>query len=87
VVDFDPAKDAKNIRKHGISLTRFADMTGHMFVEDERFDYGERRFLVFGAIDGRLHVAVLTYRGQDERIISLRRANQKEQKAYGKATA
>jgi uncharacterized DUF497 family protein len=38
---FDPAKDAANIRKHGISLARFANMTRHQFVADNRFDYGE----------------------------------------------
>lgn len=87
MLELDAAKDAASIRKHGISLARFAEMIDHLFVADHRFDYGEDRWLVFGHIDGRIHVAVITYRGADERIISLRRANRKERNAYEEATS
>jgi len=86
VLDFDPAKNARNIRERGISFERFADMDLEtaVAVEDARTDYGERRVRLFGRIDDRLHVAVITYRGDKVRVISLRRANDREERKYAK---
>jgi uncharacterized DUF497 family protein len=53
-------------------------------VEDARTDYGERWVRLFGSIDGRLHVAVITYRGDRVRVINLRRANRREERKYAK---
>ena len=83
VVDFDPAKEAINIAKHGISLTRFEDMVDQTFTEDVRHSQDEARYLVFGQIDGALHAAVITYRAGGLRVISLRRASRKERRIYG----
>ena len=52
--------------------------------EDTRKDYGERRLRVLGTIDGKLHAAVITPRGETIRVISLRRANRREERAYAK---
>ena len=52
--------------------------------EDTRKDYGERRLRVLGTIDGKLHAAVVTPRGETIRVISLRRANRREERAYAK---
>lgn len=49
---------------------------------DDRKSYGEERYQVFGCIDERLFVIVFTYRGADIRIISARKANAREVKAY-----
>jgi hypothetical protein len=51
-IEFDSAKDAANIAKHGISLARAADLDHVIVVEDDR--YAERRFRLYGLIDGRL---------------------------------
>lgn len=75
-VEFDPAKDAGNILKHGISLARAIDMENVVVVKDLRFD--EARFRLYGHIDGVWHCAAATLRGQVVRIINLRRAHQKE---------
>jgi uncharacterized DUF497 family protein len=85
-LEFDPAKNARNIRERGISLERFADMDLEtaVAIEDARIDYGERRVRLFGNIDDRLHVAVITYRGDTVRVISLRRANDREERKYAK---
>ena len=85
-LDFDPAKNARNIRERGISFERLADMDLEtaVAVEDARTDYGERRVRLFGSIDDRLHVAVITYRGDKVRVISLRRANDREERKYAK---
>jgi len=79
---FDPAKDATNIKDRGISLARVADMVPVAVVEDDRKDYGEIRQRVFGYIDGVGYCAVITERGEDTRVISLRRARSKEIKRY-----
>jgi uncharacterized DUF497 family protein len=39
---------------------------------------------MFGPIDDRLHVAVITFRGDRVRVISLRRANRREERRYAK---
>lgn len=85
VLEFDPAKNRENTRKHGIELSRFADMdfASIIYAEDQRFDYGEVRWLYYGLIDGTLFVACVTLRGDDTyRVISLRRASRRERKLY-----
>jgi uncharacterized DUF497 family protein len=85
-VAFDPGKDASNIAKHGISLARAEemDMSAALIREDDRFDYGETRYIAFGDIDYALHCFVFTFRGSKVRAISLRKANQKEIRRYGR---
>ncbi len=75
-IEFDPAKDAANIEKHGIPLSRATELADAVYVEDDRFD--EPRFRVYGYIDGVPHCAAVTIRGENLRIISLRRAHRKE---------
>jgi len=88
MVEFDAAKNAANLLRRGVGLVRFMDMEIETSIsyEDTREDYGERRFVVWGLLDGRLHVAVITYRGEKIRVISLRRANRREEKTYAKAS-
>ena len=67
-LEFDPAKNARNIRQRGIGLDRFAmDLGTAVSIEDTRADYGERRIRMFGFIDGRLHAAVITARREHSR--------------------
>jgi uncharacterized protein len=85
-IEFDPAKDDINRAKHGISLadaTRF-DWDTALEREDDRFDYGEVRFVAIGLIDARLYVMVFTEGSNDEvvRIISLRPAEKHETRFY-----
>ena len=84
--DFDPEKSARNERERGIAFERIADMDFEtaIAIEDTRKDYGERRLRVLGTIDGKLHAAVITPRGETIRVISLRRANKREEHAYAK---
>lgn len=55
----------------------------HLTVSDDRFDYGENRYFTIGFLEERMVVLVWTPRGEDQRIISMRKANDREQKAYG----
>lgn len=79
-IEFDPAKDAANIAKHGISLARAADLELLAYVADDRFD--EPRFRLYGLIDGEAHCVAGTDRDDKVRVISLRRAHAKEMRRY-----
>jgi uncharacterized DUF497 family protein len=85
--EWDKAKNSSNFAKHGLD---FADaeqvLTGPCvtFV-DSRFDYGEVRLITLGLLAGRAVVIAHAPRGEDTtRIISMRKANQREQKIYQK---
>lgn len=84
LIEFDPAKRATNLAKHQIDLAEaeavFAGDT--LTVEDDRYDYGEQRFITIGRLAGRMVVVVWTPRGAARRIISLRKANDREQATY-----
>ncbi len=75
-IEFDPAKDAANIAKHGMSLARAADFDLLAYVADNRFE--EPRFRLYGLIDGEAHCLAGTDRNGVVRVISLRRAHAKE---------
>ena len=85
-IEFDPAKDARNLAKHGVSLRAAADFDWDTALEreDDRFDYGEVRFVALGMIADRLHVLVFTEGSHDGavRAISLRPAEKQEARFY-----
>ncbi|WP_375392079.1 BrnT family toxin [uncultured Sphingomonas sp.] len=85
-IAYDPAKDAINIAKHGLSLSEFAgfDDTPKVIV-DYRRDYGEVRFQARGRIAGRPFCLVYVETLKGIRIISLRRAHEKEIRRYEQA--
>ena len=82
-IEFDSAKDADNIAKHGLSFADFAGFDAEpVIVVDDRIDYGETRYRAFGRIDGEGHAIVFTLRGEAMRLISFRRAHEKEMRRY-----
>lgn len=85
-VAFDQAKDIANRGKHGISLRAAASFEWDTALEreDDRFDYGEARFVAIGLIDARLYVMIFTEGPDDDtvRIISLRPAEKHETRHY-----
>ena len=83
-IEFDPAKDQANIDKHGVTLALAADIewSDVLCMPDDRRDYGEVREIGFTVIGQRLYVVVFVQRGQTMRIVSLRKANSREVKAY-----
>ncbi len=85
-IEFDPAKDAANIAKHGLSLAEAStmDLTTAAVVEDGRNAYGEGRYLAFNRIEGKPHCLVFTFRDGVVRVISFRRAHEKEMARYGR---
>ena len=87
-VTFDPAKDAANLAKHGVSLTEAAGFEWGTAVvwPDTRRDYGEARMVALGYIGLRIMVLVFVDRPPEQpterRVISLRKANSREVKRY-----
>ena len=82
--EWDDTKRKSNIKKHGIDFIN-APMTfdGYtLTIEDDRYDYGEERFITFGILEGRVVVVVHTENDDSIRIISIRRATKYEEKAY-----
>jgi uncharacterized DUF497 family protein len=79
-IDFDPAKDAQNIAKHGVSLSFaavvLADAIGA--VGDSRHDYRETRIKAFAQIDGVFFGCVYTMRDDVAWIISVHRVRERE---------
>lgn len=83
--EFDPDKDAVNQEKHGVSLAFGIDVlsdANRLDVIDVRFDYAEERFISYGRVDGRIWVCVFTLRGDIHRVISVRKANDRETRRY-----
>jgi len=87
-IDFDPAKSARNAKERGLpfELVAEVDWSAAHTIVDRRRDYGEARFLAFAPMNGRLHVVCYCIRGEAFRIISFRRANKREERAYEKAS-
>lgn len=82
---YDPAKAAANLKKHGVS---FADAEGVLedplaiTVEDPDAE-GEARLITIGLGNaGELLIVVYTERDEEHRLISARRATRKERKYY-----
>jgi uncharacterized DUF497 family protein len=84
---FDPAKNAANVRKHGVPL---ADGDGVLndplaITVEDHTAAAERRFVTIGLNSfGVLMVVVFSYRGDDVRLISVRKATSRERRTYEK---
>jgi uncharacterized DUF497 family protein len=92
IIEFDPAKSAKNERERGLPFELAADLEWDraMIARDERFDYREERLLALAPMRGRLYFACYAVRAREgvevRRIIGFRKANRREERAYEKAT-
>ena len=84
--EFDPDKSAANLAKHGLKLKDGLAMNldEAVIIEDVRVDYLETRYRAFGRIDGSGYCLAFTLRGDAIRLISFRRAHEKEMARYGK---
>jgi hypothetical protein len=83
--EWDERKARKNIAKHGVPFEYaarvFLDLH-RLDAEDARRDYGEERRFTLGMIEGRLYVVAYTVRGNIIRLISARKANEREWRKY-----
>ena len=83
-ITFDPRKRQLTLAERDLDLAQagavFAGPT--LMHADDRADYGEARFITIGYLDERMVIVVWTRRGDAYRIISMRKANDREQKIY-----
>jgi uncharacterized DUF497 family protein len=85
--EWDPEKAERNLAKHGVGfeIAREFDWANSVTLPDSRFDYGERRFIAYGrSSNGAGYVIAFTFRGESQRIISVRPFGRKESRLYGK---
>jgi uncharacterized protein len=84
--EWHDAKAEANWKRHGVRFelarTVFTDPLALEFIDD-REDYSEERFVIAGMAEGRI-LLLVTFNERDERIriISARRATQREQNEY-----
>ena len=82
--EFDTAKRDKTLLERGLDFGRAAEVFAgvHFTGQDTRLDYEEDRFITVGWLDARLVVLVWTPRGEARRIISMRKANDREKALF-----
>ncbi len=81
--EFDPAKSESNRTKHGIDFVEAQRLWNDpMLLEIPAKTDDEPRYLMIGLIDEKHWSAVITYRGANVRLISVRRARIEEVKLY-----
>jgi len=83
-IEFDPEKRDKTLTERALDFARASEVFAgkHFTAEDTREDYSEPRHITVGKLDGRMVVMVWTPRGEVRRIISMRKANEREQVRY-----
>ena len=89
-IEWDPNKSAECLKRRGFGF----DFAGIAFkdpyrlvIPDDRREYGESRYILYGHIRARLYVVVYTMRDEDTvRIISAHKANKREVAKYAEAT-
>ena len=81
--EFDPGKSAANQEEHGIDFVEAPVLwQDSMYVEVPARTVDEPRWLVIGQIGGNHWSAVVTYRQEKIRIVSLRRSRDEEVAIY-----
>lgn len=87
-IEFDPAKNERNIRERGLpfTLAEAFEFETALIWQDTRKAYPEVRYAALGQINGRLHALVFSETPDGIRIISLRKANQREVARYEQET-
>lgn len=86
IVEFDPVKNKRNINERGLSFDRvqYVDLTKALIAIDNRYEYGEIRYIALCHLDNRLHVLCFTETPSGIRVISFRKANKREVVRYDK---
>jgi len=84
--EWDESKQIKNRSKHKIGFESIEEFNWSeaVIVDRSRHLDGEKRFAGIGPLEGKLYTIIFTRREGRLRIISLRRSNNAEEKAYEK---
>ncbi len=81
--EFDPTKSESNSRKHGINF----EQAQRLWEDPDRLQVpartqGEPRYLMIGKIDDKHWSVIFTFRGENVRIVSVRRSRTDEVNSY-----
>jgi len=83
-ITFDPKKREWTLKERHLDFQDaeivFSDVK--YTVKDDRFDYGEIRWVTYGYLRQRLVAVVWTQRDADRHVISMRKCNDREKKKY-----
>ncbi len=84
-ITYDPNKRDVTLNDRGIDFADAVEVfAGTTFdFPDDRKDYGETRIITIGHLQGRMVIIVWTPRGDNRHIISMRKANEREQTRFG----
>ena len=83
-ITFDPGKNERNILERDLPFDLAAEFefeTAYIQT-DSREEYAETRYVALGSLHGRLHVLCFTETPDGIRVISFRKANEREVKHY-----
>jgi uncharacterized protein len=85
-ITYDPVKRDATLYHRGLDMAQAGEVFAgsHITVQDIRFDYNEARFVTVGRLGDRMVVLAWTRRTGSTRIMSMRKANEREQRKYGK---
>ena len=86
--EWDENKAKSNLAKHGVSFEEAKAAFRDPFaleLLDDRFDYGEDRFVLIAMVESRVLTVVYSDRGEVYRLISARPSTKTEQDAYYEA--
>ncbi len=82
---YDKTKNGLNFKKHGLNFDnakQVIESDKTITFEDNRFDYGEPRYITLGLLQNVLVVIVTSETENEIRIISMRKADKNEQAIY-----
>ena len=82
---WDENKRIRNLAKHRLDFqdAHLIFNDDSFFVQDNRYQYDEARFILYGILLGRVIVVVFSMPDDDVvRIISMRKATKRERKSY-----
>lgn len=84
-ITFDPAKRDRTLEERGLDFALAAEVFATPFYteQDVRQNYGETRWISAGWLRGRMVMLIWTERDDAIHVISMRKANAREQRRYG----
>ena len=85
--EWDEEKRALNLDKHGIDFIDAKELWSGAVLEavSPQTQHNEERIVAIGKIEGRCIAVIYTWRGDNRRLISARKARRNEQQAYENA--
>jgi uncharacterized protein len=88
-IEYDPLKSQRNELLRGLPFERIVefDFEKALVWQDQRKLYPEPRFAALGFMGERLHFVCFSQTARGIRVISLRKANERERKSYEKLFA